>query len=146
MAEFVRGQPSQTEAYRSARRIGGAVFVVDRVIENGPDSVLDAESQPESQSRCRRSGNWRESLSFGSIGSIPPLGTTDTSGSSANPPLGGCRYRCRPDLVAAEKAICREMAGWRQLAPPSRRAPKVLWNATLSRAGRVDAGRVVACR
>src|SRR5207244_4528757 len=33
---------------------------------------------------------------------------------------------------------------WRQLDPPSRGAPKVLSNATLSRAGRVDAGRVVA--
>lgn len=38
--------------------------------------LFDAEPQPESQSRRRRSGNWRESLGFGSIGSIPPLGTT----------------------------------------------------------------------
>ena len=52
-------------------------------IEHGPDSVLDAKSQPESQagsqSRYRRSGKCRESLGFGSIGSIPPLGTTSFS-------------------------------------------------------------------
>jgi hypothetical protein len=36
-----------------AGRVGDAVFVVDRIIEHGPDSVLDPESQAESQSRCR---------------------------------------------------------------------------------------------
>jgi NAD(P)-dependent dehydrogenase (short-subunit alcohol dehydrogenase family) len=64
LSDYVAGAVSRSMADWCAdshltrtRRVGDAVFVVDRIIEHGPDSVLDAESQPESQaesqSRCR---------------------------------------------------------------------------------------------
>jgi hypothetical protein len=96
------------------------VFVLDRIIEHSPDSVLDAETQPESQSRRMRSGNWRESLGFGSIGSIPPVGTTDACGLYAIVRSASASAGDITQFSLSRKAVCREMAATKRssLAEP----------------------------
>jgi hypothetical protein len=79
-------------------------------------------------------------------GSIPPLGTTDVSGSYATLSSASAAAGDAAQFPLSQKTRVGEMAAMGVNSPAEPRAIKISWNAAPSRAGRVDAGGIVARR